>query len=157
MNDGINNMQDASFQILTNRNAIIDILHVGYLDACEAQNEGLTERTIAAVSGEMCDLLGARYKLPFQAVPKVIGYIASVLSAYRIVQAITSLVSSEATSDNEWIPLQGQWKACNKLLAEIVEGKVKLQFPEHEVVLSDREDASFHVIAPAKTFDLSMF
>lgn len=158
MNDVIKNTQETPEQLLTDRNAIIDLLHIGYLEACEKQNSGIVERTISTVSGEVCDMLSARYQLPLPYVPKVIRYITSVISAYRIVQAITSLVSSEASSDNEWLPLQSQWKHCNKILADLVDGKIKLPLPENEIILTDdKEEASFHVIAPSKTFDFSRF
>jgi hypothetical protein len=58
-----------------------DYLHAKYLAACEKQNPGLTERTIAAVSGEVTDLLRRRYPLPWPEVPALVRYIASVIAA----------------------------------------------------------------------------
>ena len=72
-------------------------------------------------------------------------------SAYRVVEAITSLVDTEESGDNEWIPLQKQWKYCMALLDQIAKGKLKLPLEETN---PDREDASVAVIAPRPFFDL---
>ena len=86
------------------REHVTDLLLADYVAACEDQNPGLVDRTIAAVSGEIATVLSYRYPQPWPLVPDLIRYIASVISAYRTVEAVTSLVSSEAIDDNEWIP-----------------------------------------------------
>lgn len=78
--------------LLCDRAAIIDLLHVKYVEACEKQNPGIVERTIEAVSGEVGDALSYRYPQPWPNVPELVRYIAAVTSAYRVVEAITSLV-----------------------------------------------------------------
>ena len=107
---------------LCTRAHIIDLLHAGYVAACEEQNPGIVERTIAAV-----------------------------ISAYRTVEAITTLVDTEGNTANEWIPLQKQWKYCTALLEDIASGKLKLPLEESN---PDREEPSFAVISRHPFFDL---
>lgn len=137
--------------ILCTRDNIIDLLHAAYVTACEKQNPGLVERTIEAVSGEIGDALSYRYPQPWPYVPELVRYIAAVTSAYRVVEAITSLVDTEASGDNEWIPLQKQWKYCMDLLDQLARGKLKLPLEESN---PDREDASVAVISRPPFFDL---
>lgn len=137
--------------LLCRRDHIVDLLHAAYVEACEAQNPGLVERTIEAVSGEVSDALSYRYPQPWPYVPELIRYIAAVISAYRVVEAITSLVDTEASSANEWLPLQKQWKYVTGLMEDIVSGKQKLPLEETN---PDREEASVAVIAPVRFFDL---
>lgn len=137
--------------LLCDRAAIVDLLHAKYVEACEKQNQGIVERTIEAVSGEIGDALSYRYPQPWPSVPELVRYIAAVLSAYRVVEAITSLVSSEASDNNEWIPLQSQWKHCNGLLKDIRDGKLKLPLYEAN---PDREEASVAVVSRPPLFDL---
>lgn len=137
--------------LLCDRAAIVDLLHAKYVEACEKQNQGIVERTIEAVSGEIGDALSHRYPQPWPSVPELVRYIAAVLSAYRVVEAITSLVSSEAGDNNEWIPLQSQWKHCNGLLKDIRDGKLKLPLYEAN---QDREEASVAVVSRPPLFDL---
>lgn len=77
---------------MCNRDNIIDLLHADYVAACEEQTPGIVERTIEAVSGEVGDALSYRYPQPWPYVPELVRYIAAVISAYRVVEAITSLV-----------------------------------------------------------------
>lgn len=137
--------------LLCDRAAIVDLLHAKYVEACEKQNQGIVERTIEAVSGEIGNALSYRYPQPWPSVPELVRYIAAVLSAYRVVEAITSLVSSEAGDNNEWIPLQSQWKHCNGLLKDIRDGKLKLPLYEAN---QDREEASVAVVSRPPLFDL---
>lgn len=137
--------------LLCRREHITDLLHADYMVACEEQNPGLVERTIEAVSGEVGDALSYRYPQPWPYVPELVRYIAAVISAYRIVEAITSLVSTEASESNEWIPLQKQWRECLDMLDDIAKGKLKLPLEEAN---PDREDASVAVISRPPFFDL---
>ncbi|MBQ7607490.1 MAG: DUF1320 family protein [Desulfovibrionaceae bacterium] len=136
---------------LCNQENITDLLHAKYVQACEEQNPGLVDRTIEDVSGEIGDALSYRYPQPWPYVPELVRYIAAVISAYRIVEAITSLVDTEASSENEWIPLQKQWKYVTDLLEDIAKGKLKLPLEEAN---PDREEASIAVVAPGRYFDL---
>ena len=135
------------------REQITDLLLAAYVDACEEKNPGIVERTIEAVSGEVAGLLAARYPQPWPYVPAVISYIVSVIAAYRIVEAITSLVTTEGQVNNEWIPLQKQWKYCTDLLDDLIKGRARLEFEAHD----EREDASMAVAAPSKRFSFRGF
>lgn len=157
MSTGLTSEEKISVQLYTDTLGIYDYLLADYVKACEEQNPGITERMITATSREMAELLAVRFKLPFQTVPGVIRRIASVFAAYQIVQAITSLVSTESSTENEWLPLQKQWKACHELLDDIIKGKIKLPAEENEPILMDREDPAFEVITPPRTFDFSKF
>ena len=137
--------------ILCSREHIVDLLHAKYVEACEKQNPGLVERTIEAVSGEIGDALSYRYPQPWPYVPEIVRYIAAVTSAYRVVEAITSLVDTEQSGDNEWIPLQKQRKYCMDLLDQIARGKLKLPLEETN---PDREEASVAVFSRQPFFDL---
>lgn len=131
-----------------------DLLLAEYLAACEQQNPGLVQRTIAAVSGEIVNLLQHRYPQPWPLVPELVRYCAAVIAAYRTVQAITTLVKSESGTDNEWIPLQKQWKYCTDMLVDMAAGRVKLPLTE---LNADREDANFAVISQQTYFDFRGF
>lgn len=137
--------------LLCRREHILDLLLVKYVDACEKQNPGLVDRTIEAVSGEIADALSYRYPQPWPFVPELVRYIAAVISAYRVVEAVTSLVDTEETGNNEWIPLQKQWKYCTELLEDIASGKRKLPLVEAN---PDREDTTFAVVSRPPLFDL---
>lgn len=130
------------------REQITDLLLEAYVDKCEEINPGIVERTITAVTGEVTGLLMARYPQPWPYVPKIVGYVVSVIAAYRIVQGITSLVSTEAASENEWLPLQKQWKYCTGLLDDWVKERARLEFAGQ----NEREDAGIAVVSPPKTF-----
>lgn len=130
---------------------ITDLLYAKYVEACEKKNPGLIERTIRDVSGEIGDMLSYRYPQPWPYIPDLVRYIAAVISAYRIVEAITTLVKSEADAENEWIPLQKQWKQCLEWLEDIAKGRLKLPLPEAN---PDREEASVAVVTRPCLFDL---
>ncbi|MFI3271829.1 MAG: phage protein Gp36 family protein [Pseudomonadota bacterium] len=136
------------------RENVTDFLLEGYASAYEAQNTGIIERTMEAVSQEIADMLSYRYPQPWDRTPDLVRYIAATLSAYRIVSAITTLVTTEGSTDNEWIPLQKQWKYCTDMLTKIAAGTVKLPLPEAN---ADREDASIAVVSRGPFFDLRGF
>ena len=137
--------------ILCTRDNLTDLLHAQYMAACEEQNPGLVERTIEAVSREIGDALSYRSPQPWPAVPELVRHIAAVFAAYRVVKAITTVVASEASADNEWIPLQQEWKYARELLEDIIKGRLKLPLEEAH---PDREDAAVVVVAPRPHFDL---
>lgn len=136
------------------REQITDLLLADYVNVCEEKNPGLVDRVIAAVTGEIATILSYRYPQPWPMVPELIRYIASVISAYRVVEAITTLVDSESEVGNEWVPLQKQWKYCTDLLKDIRDGKLKLPLDEAN---PDREDPTFAVVSPKPFFDLEGF
>lgn len=135
------------------REGITDLLLAAYVAKCEELNPGIVDRTIDAVSGEVAGLLAARYPQPWPYVPDIISYITSVIAAYRIVEAITSLVTTEGQTGNEWIPLQKQWKYCTDLLDDLVKARSRLPFD----ACDEREDPSVAVVTPPKRFDFRGF
>ena len=136
------------------REQITDLLLADYVRVCEEKNPGLVERTIEAVTGEIATVLSYRYPQPWPGVPELVRYIASVISAYRVVEAITTLVDSESEVGNEWVPLQKQWKYCTDLLKDIRDGKLKLPLDEAN---PDREEPTFAVVSPKPFFDFRGF
>lgn len=137
------------------REQITDLLLADYVRVCEEKNPGLVERTIEAVTGEIATVLSYRYPQPWPGVPELVRYIASVISAYRVVEAITTLVDSESEVGNEWLPLQKQWKYCTEMLEDIRDGKQKLT--ELDEAFLDREDPTFAVVSPKPFFDFRGF
>lgn len=136
------------------REHILDLLYEPFVNKAEELNPGLVERTIEAVSNEVADLLSYRYPQPWALIPELIRYITAVIAAYRIVEAITTLVDTESSSDNEWLPLQKQWEYCKELLDDLAKGKLKLSFGDE---YADREEPSVAVISEGRTFDLRGF
>ena len=133
-----------------------DYLLAAYLDACEKQNPGLAERTVAAVSGEVTDLLRRLYPLPWPEVPALVRYIAAVIAAYRTAEAITTLVNTEGTTENEWIPLQKEWKRATEMLEKIATGKLKLPLAVADDA-DDYEDPTVAVVTGKPLFDFRGF
>jgi phage gp36-like protein len=101
-----------------------------YITAAEGLNNVIVNDTIEKVSGEIADLLSHRYNLTVKEIPQVIVNIAAVFSAYRIVEAITGIVSTEAAAENVWIPLQKEYQRMDRILNEIAKGTLKLTLPE---------------------------
>ena len=139
---------------LCTRESVCDRVLAVYVEKAEEFNPGVVDRTIEDVSGEIIDVLSYRYPQPWPNVPQLLANIASVFAAYRIMGAITSIVDTEAASDNEWIPLQQQFKSCEKQLDDLAKGKLKLPFEE---VLRDREEASVAVINGKKRISMAGF
>ncbi len=130
---------------------ITDLLLPKYVQACEKLNPGLVDRVIDEVSGEVGDALSYRYPQPWPHVPELVRYIVAAIGAYRVIGAITSLMKTEATSENEWIPIQKQWKYATEFLEDIVRGRQKLPLEEAH---PDREDPSVAVMSRPPLFDL---
>jgi phage gp36-like protein len=133
-----------------------DFLLAAFLDACEAQNPGLAERNVTAVSGEVTDLLRRRYPLPWPEVPALVRYIVAVIAAYRTAEAITTLVNTEGTTDNEWIPLQKEWKRATEMLEKLSTGKLKLSLATADDA-DEYEDPTVAVVTGKPVFDFSGF
>jgi phage gp36-like protein len=134
---------------------LADYLLAAFLAAAEGQNPGLAERQIEAVSGEILNLLTPRYPLPWPETPSVVRYIAAVFASYRTAGAITTLVNTEGQTENEWIPLQKEYKRADALLKDIATGKIKLALDE--VALGEFEEPSIAVVSPGPYFDLRKF
>lgn len=125
-----------------------------YISAAESITPELMENVIASVSGEITEILAYRYVVPFSPVPTVVRNIASVFSAYRIVEAVTGIVDTENSAENVWLPLQKEYKRMDQLLQDIAKGVLKLNLPE---LHRDREDASVAIISNPQEIDLTGF
>lgn len=126
-----------------------DYVLQAYLDKVEELSPGLIERTIGQVAGEIDGaVLQAGHSLPLPRIPPKLTWICAVVAAYRAVGAITTLMESEGSSGNEWLPLQTQYRQAVKDLEAIRENKLIL-FPE---VAPQPADAGVEVQAPARIF-----
>lgn len=101
-----------------------------YLTAAESKTPGIVDKTIENVSGEIDDALRARFELPLATIPKTLKRIAAVIVSYRVVGGITSIMTSEGGSNNDWIPLQTQYKQSVKDLESIREAKLDIGLKE---------------------------
>jgi phage gp36-like protein len=121
-----------------------------YLDKLEEIKPGIVQSHIDRASAEIDDHLRERYVLPLTAVPETIRRICAVMAAYRSAGAITSLVDTEASSGNEWIPLQTEYKRAVSDLAAIRAGKIDLGLD----VLGNESAApeEIRVAAPTRIF-----
>lgn len=112
------------------RSDLTDYVLAAYLDAAEEQSPGIVDKTMANVAGEIDDALRPSFVMPLSTVPATLTRIAAVMSAYRVVGAITSLMSTETSGGNEWIPLQSQYKQAVKDLAAIRDARMDIGLEE---------------------------
>ena len=126
-----------------------------YLDKLEELHPGLLDKNIAAVSQEIDDVLRPRYALPLATVPGTINRIAAVLTCYRSLGAITSLMDTDAGSDNQFLYVQDMVKQARADLGLIRDGKIDLGL----TLLGETEvsPGGILVSAPKKHFDLTGF
>lgn len=135
-----------------NQTDLTEYVLEAYLTAAEEQTPGIVEKTLANVAGEIDDALRARFMLPLFSVPSTLKRIASVLASYRIVGGITSVISSEAGSNNEWIPLQTQYKQAVKDLEAVRTGSLNIGLVERGE--TQRSDDSMIVVTRKKVLDM---
>lgn len=118
-----------------------------YLKAADKQSEGTVAKAISNVEAEMAEaLISGGYTVTADSIPATVKRVCSVIAAYNSVSAITTLVTTEASSDNEFLPLQRKAERAEKVLDLIREGKIRLAAPATEnaqpndgvVVLSTR-------------------
>lgn len=121
------------------QNDLTDYILEDYLLAVERKKPGLGEDTIKNVSGEIDDALRHRFVLPLSTIPATIIRICAVMSSFRMIGAITSLMESEASSGNEWLPLQTLYKQSVKDLESIRDGKLALGLKELGEEIQDSE------------------
>ena len=137
------------------RRHVTDLILTEVASAAEALNDDLVDRCLIDATGEVSSLLAARYRQPFSPVPEIIRWITSVIAAWRVVGAITSLMDTEASSDNQWLPIQTQYKRAWELLDELAKGRTKL--PAADGTDPDREVAHAAVKSPGNYFNMSGF
>ncbi len=116
-----------------------------YIDAVEERIPGTVSHHLDAVSAEIDDQLRSRYAVPLSPVPALVTRICAVMAAWRVVGNLTSLVETEASTENEWLPLQRQLSQAQKDLEAIREGKILLD-------CADADGGGIAVVAPALRF-----
>jgi len=131
---------------------LTDYVLEAYLTAAEEQTAGIVAKTIRNVSGEIDDALRARFELPLIQTPDTLKRIAAVMTAYRVVGGITSLMNSEGGSNNDWIPLQTQYKQAVKDLESIRDAKLNIGLTE--LGQESRSDESLIVKTRKPTIDM---
>ncbi|MDR1397173.1 MAG: DUF1320 domain-containing protein [Desulfarculales bacterium] len=101
-----------------------------YLDRVEKLSPGVIDGMLDQVSQEINEFIGRRYKLPLNKIPAVLKRIAIVLTSYRCLGAITSLMNTEAMSDNDLIYIQSEAKRAYKELEDIAGGRLTLDMED---------------------------
>jgi len=134
---------------------VTDLILKEVATAAEALNADLVNRCLDDATGEVASILSIRYRQPFSPVPEIIRWITSVIAAWRVVGAITSLMDTEAATDNQWIPIQKQYERAWKLLEDYAKGRLKL--PAADGTDPDRETPHAAVVAPGNYFNMSGF
>lgn len=95
----------------------------GYLTKAEEKSPGIVDQSMASVQAEMEEaLVSGGY--PASGTSATLSRIAAVLSAWRSVAAITTLVMSEGNTNNEWQPLLHERNRAESELTDIRKGKL---------------------------------
>lgn len=124
-----------------------------YLAAVDEKTPHVVDVVMREVSAEIDSALGRRYATPFEPVPELVRYVAAVLAAYRVAGSLTSLVDTEGSTENPWLPLQREWKRATSLLDDIATGRRKLPYPAVQIE-DDAEEPSIAVVTRPPLFDL---
>uniref|UniRef100_UPI0004819843 hypothetical protein n=1 Tax=Desulforegula conservatrix TaxID=153026 RepID=UPI0004819843 len=95
------------------------------------------------------------YEIPDQPTA-TITRICAVLSAWRCIAEITSLMDSEASSNNQWLPLQRLASRADKDLDSIRAGKLSPGISVSQDPAPE-PDSGISVVAPKPMFDTSMW
>jgi len=124
-----------------------DYILTGYLDKLEEINPGICSRTLENVSAEILEAIWqGGHSIPETGSSAMLKRICAVMTAYRCVGDITTLMDTEASSGNEWIPLQRMFEKSEKDLDKIREGRLD-PYPG-----SVSGDTGISVSAPAAIF-----
>ena len=125
-----------------------------YLNKVEELKPGSADGHITRVSAEINDAIRqGGYAIPDQPTA-TLTRICAVLSAWRCIAEITSLMDTEASSNNQWLPLQKLASQSEKDLGLIRAGKLSPGIePDEETVA----DSGITVVAPKPLFDASMW
>lgn len=102
-----------------------DFLLEQYLDKIEELKPGSSARQIEKISAEIDEaLLQGGFDIPGVNTSATLTRICAVMSDWRLVGEITSLMDTQASSGNEWLPLQGLYRRAEKDLDKIRTGKL---------------------------------
>lgn len=117
-----------------------------YLDKVDELNPGSVSAHITGVSGEITEaLMQGGFEVPAVNSSAILTRICAVMSAYRSIGGITSVISTEASSSNEWLPLQRLNTRAEKDLDSVRAGKLN-PFP------GEGTDSGISVSAPKPMF-----
>lgn len=124
-----------------------------YLIAAESYNAGIIDASIKNASNEVYERLQCKYSL--NPIPAIIKRIVAVIASYRIISAITTIVKTENSNDNEFLPLQRLYQESIELLDKIASGKVNISNSNNNGILNTDYDNNTVVITKSKEFDLN--
>jgi len=105
-----------------------------YLTSAEGLRPGIRARHIGQVSAEIDDALAPLYQVPLSPIPATVNRVCAVLAAYRVIGEITTIVTEDGTTKNEWIPLQGLEKQARTDLDAMRAGKSGYGLDGYELV-----------------------
>ena len=129
-----------------------DYILPAYLDKIEEINPGTSSRALENVSAEILEAIyQGGHTIPDTGSSAILKRICAVMTAYRCVGDITTLMDSEASSGNEWLPLQRLYEKSEKDLDKIREGRLD-PYPG-----STNADTGISVSAPAAIFGPSVW
>jgi len=124
-----------------------DFLIEQYLNKIEELKPGSSVRQIENISAEIDEaLLQGGFDIPDVNKSAILTRICAVMTDWRLVGEITSLMDTEAPSGNEWLPLQRLYRRAEKDLDKIREGKLN-PFPS-----AGGDDSGIMVSAPDRIF-----
>ena len=125
-----------------------DYLLGAYLTKIEEVSAGSVDRHMANVSAEIEEaLLQGGWEIPDTGSSATLKRICAVMCDWRLVGEITSLMDTEASSANEWLPLQKLNARAEKDLDMIRQGKLE-PFPGYAAGVS----GAIEVNAPERIF-----
>jgi hypothetical protein len=126
-------------------------VHYQYLEKLDEIRPGAVDIHIGQVNGEVSEaVLQGGFALPAVNTSATLRRIAGVMSAWYCVCAITSVMDTEAGSNNEWIPLQKNYERAMKDLDSIREGLLN-PFPED--ISETASGGGVSVVVPLQMFD----
>ena len=126
---------------------LTDFVLAQYLAKVEELNPGSVDRHIGQVSEEIDEaLLVGGYSIPTENNSATLTRMCAVMAAWRCIGEITSLMDTEAASDNEWLPLQKLNTRAEKELDKIRDGKL------NPVPDNSTDDCGIEVSAPEPIF-----
>ena len=124
-----------------------DYLLEQYLTKIEEMKPGSSDRHIVKVSDEIDEaLLQGGFEVPAVNTSAMLTRICAVMCDWLLVGEITSLMATEGSTDNEWIPLQKLYLRAEKDLDKVREGKLN-PFPSE-----GGDDSGIEVSAPDQIF-----
>ena len=116
-----------------------------YLERLEQISPGLIDGMMEQVSLEIDEHLKCRFALPLPKVPATLRRIAAVLVGYRCLGAITSLMNTEAGSENDLLYIQREAAQAYKDLKEIAGGDL-------DIGLETETGKALQSISPPRVF-----